>query len=85
MIEETIEVELPIKIKYNYYPGTSQTKNSPEEPDDIDIINIYLYGEILSYNQQEKFINSYGKRDLDELLIQLAKEEAEDQKINQVI
>ena len=64
--------EVQFSIEYEYFPGESQTKYSPAEPPEIEILNIFLYGEKLTQNQVSAFIQDFGEYILTELCINAA-------------
>ena len=78
---QLLEVELPVKIEYDYTPGVPGNFNNPRESDQIEITNIYFYGKLLSNNQEDKFIEDYGKQELERLLIQLSQEDIESKNV----
>ena len=72
-MKQQIIVELPIEIDYSYISN---------EPDEIEINQIYLYSDPLSNKQETQLIEKYGKNELEKLLIILTKEDIEEERLN---
>jgi len=75
-MKQQIIVELPIEIDYSYISN---------EPDEIEINQIYLYSDPLSNKQETQLIEKYGKSQLEKLLIILTKEDIEEERLNRYI
>ena len=64
-METTItNYEVSFTIRFNFYPGQPQTWDDPGYPEEIEIIEVLLYGEQLSIEQEKRFIEDY---DLDKI------------------
>ena len=78
MGELTMVHESVFSVQYQAHRGYPATFDEPGKPDTAEIISITLYGVVLTPDQQDAFILDYGEADLQELCLDDAQEQAEE-------